>query len=103
MVALALSTSCNFIINRLLYDVQPNNIVDMCSFALDGNSSCSLSGGMYTPYTAVLSLNASHPIDYARDGAEIHISCQPRGWLFAVIVLVVLLVGCLCRIAAYIG
>ena len=50
---------------------------------------------MYTPYTAVLSLNASRPIDYARDGAEIHISCQPRGWLYAVIVLAVLIVGTL--------
>ena len=81
-----------FIIDRLLYDVQPDNIVHECSFALDGRSSCSLSGGWYTPYTAVLSLNASRPIDYARDGAEIRISCQPRGWLYAVIVLAVLIV-----------
>ena len=89
------TVNVDFIIDRLLYDVQPDNIVHECSFALDGHSSCSLSGGMYTPYTAVLSLNASRPIDYARDGAEIHISCQPRGWLYAVIVLAVLIVGTL--------
>ena len=82
----------DFVIDRLLYDVQPDNIVHECSFDLDGRSSCSLSGGWYTPYTAVLSLNASRPIDYARDGAEIRISCQPRGWLYAVIVLAVLIV-----------
>ena len=79
----------DFIIDCLLYDVQPDNIIHECSFALDGCSSCSLSEKMDTPYTAVLSLNASHPIDYTRDGAEIYISCQLRGVLYAVIVLVV--------------
>ena len=89
------TVNVDFIIDRLLYDIQPDNIVHECSFDLDGSSSCSLSGGMYTPYTAVLSLNASRPIDYARDGAEIRISCQPRGWLYAVIVLAVVIGSCL--------
>ena len=82
----------NFLIDRILYDIQPNNILHECSFALDGSSSCVLSVGMNSGYTAVLSLNASHPIDYADDGAEIHISCQARPWLYAVIVVVVFIV-----------
>ena len=87
------SVTVDFYIDRLLYDVQPDNIVHQCSFALDGSSNCALSAGMNTPYTAVLSLNASRPIDYAEDGAEIRISCQPRAWLYVVIVLVVVFVG----------
>ena len=85
----------DFFIDRILYDIQPDNILHECSFALDGSSSCVLSVGMNSGYTAVLSLNASRPIDYADDGAEIRISCQARAWLYAVIVLVVLIVGTL--------
>jgi hypothetical protein len=89
------TVNVDFVIDRLLYVVEPDNIVHECSFSLDGRSSCVLSGGMNTPYTAVLSLNASRPIDYAEDGAEIRISCQPRAWLYVVIVLVVLIIGIL--------
>ena len=95
------SVTVDFYIDRLLYDVQPDNIVHQCSFALDGSSNCALSAGMNTPYTAVLSLNASRPIDYAEDGAEIRISCQPRAWLYVVIVLVVIIVGTLVFICGF--
>ena len=81
-----------FSIDRILYNIQPDNILHECSFALDGTSSCVLSVGMNSGYTAVLSLNASRPIDYADDGAEIHIGCQARVWLYAVIVVVVFIV-----------
>ena len=85
----------DFVIDRILYDIQPDNILHECSFALDGTSSCVLSVGMNSGYTAALSFNASRPIDYADDGAEIRISCQPRAWLYAVIVVVVFIVGTL--------
>ena len=87
------AVNVDFVINRLLYDIQPDNIIHECSFALDGSSSCVLSAGMNTPYTAVLSLNASRPINYVEDGAEIHIGCQPRAWLYAIIVLAVVIIG----------
>ena len=90
------TVNVNFIIDRLLYDVQPDNIVHECSFALDGRSSCSLSEKMDTPYTAVLSLHASHPIDYTRDGAKIYTSCDIRGGIYAAIVLVVVFVIVCC-------
>jgi hypothetical protein len=83
------TVNVDFVVDRLLYNVQPNNIVDECSFALDGTSSYALSEGINTSYTAVLSLNASRPIDYARDGVEIRTSCQPCAWLYSVIVLAV--------------
>ena len=87
------SVNVNFTISRTLYSILPDNIINECSFDLDGSSSCVLSVPMNSGYTAALSLNASRPINYADDGAEILISCQARAWLFAVIVLVVLLVG----------
>ena len=34
-------------------------------------------------------------IDYAEDGAEIRISCQARAWLYAVIVVVIFIIGTL--------
>ena len=83
----------NFIISRTLYSILPDNVLHECSFALDGSSSCALSAPMNSGYTAALSLNASRPINYADDGAEIRISCQARAWFYAVIVLVVLIVG----------
>ena len=92
-----------FDIDRLLYNVQPDNIIHECSFALDGSSSCVLSVGMNTPYTAVLSLNASRPIEYAEDGAEIRIHCQPRGWLYAVIVLSIFVFAPLIVICGIVG
>ena len=74
------TVNVNFIIDRLLYDVQPDNIVHECFFALDGRSSCSLSEKMDTTYTAVLSLNASRPIDYTGDGAKIYIIKLQDSW-----------------------
>lgn len=41
---------------------------------------------MSSDYTALLSLHASLPIDYP-DGADISIKCQPRGWLYAIVVI----------------
>lgn len=87
--------SMDFAINRTLYSILPDNVLHECSFALDGGSNCVLSVPMNSGYMAALSLNASRPINYADDGAEIRISCQARAWLYAVIVLVVLIVGTL--------
>ena len=81
----------NFAINRTLYRLLPDDIITDCSFPLDGRSRCVISAPMNSGYTAFLSLNASLPINYSDDGAEINISCQARGWLYAVIVLAVVI------------
>ena len=75
----------NFHFDRTVYEVSQNIVVENCSIPLDGHSSCSLSVPMSSSYTAFLSLNTSLPVDY-NDGANVQINCQPRGWLYAVIV-----------------
>ena len=78
-----------FQFNRTLYSISQNMVVNNCSFPLDGESSCSMGLSIFSGYTAFFALSTTPPVDY-NDGAKIHFSCQPRGWLFAVVVLVVL-------------
>ena len=82
----------NFAIYRTLYSIPSDDVVSECSFPLDGRSSCAISSPFNPGYTAVLALNASRPINYSKDGAEIRIGCQARAWLYAVIVVIVALV-----------
>ena len=81
----------DFQFDRTLYHILPDLIVSNCSFPLDGYSSCALSAPMYSGYTALLALNASLPVDHSDDGGEIHIGCQPRAWLYIVIVFAVVI------------
>lgn len=90
---------------RRVYDIPPDSIVHDCTIPLDGHSSCSIGVPMSSGYTAVLSLNTTPPVDFSDDGADIQISCQPRAWLYAVIVLctvlpvtviVILVIVCVC-------
>ena len=81
--------NADFQIDRPVYHVLPDTVSDSCTIPLDGYSSCSLSVPLSSGYTALLSLNASLPIDYT-DGADISIKCQPRGWLYVVVVISVL-------------
>ena len=103
---LSLSTvlDIDFQFDRTVYHISLDSVVHSCSFPLNGHSSCSIDVPMSSGYTAVLSLNTSLPVDYD-DGANIHISCQPRAWLYAVVVvctvvpvitIVVLVVVCVC-------
>ena len=94
----------DFQFDRTVYHISPESMVHNCSFPLDGLSSCSIDVPMSSGYTAVLSLNTSLPVDYD-DGANVHINCQPRVWLYAVIVVctvvpviivIVLVVVCVC-------
>lgn len=94
----------NFEFERTVYDIPPDSIVQYCTISLDGYSSCSVGVPMSTDYTALLSLSTSESVDYT-DGADIQISCQPRAWLYAVIVLctvlpvalvVILVIVCVC-------
>ena len=79
----------DFQFDRTLYHIQRDLVVSSCSFPLDGYSSCSLSAPMYSGYIGLLALNASFPVDHSDDEGTIHIGCQPRAWLYAVIVLAV--------------
>ena len=81
----------DFDFNRTVYEVSSDMVVKNCSFPLDGRSGCTLDAPMTPGYTGFLSLNTNPPVDY-NDRAGISISCSPRGWLFAVIVLVVVFV-----------
>ena len=74
-----------FQFDRTVYGISQDTVVKNCSIPLDGHSSCSLSVPMSSGYTALLSLNTSLPVDY-NDGVNVQINCQPRGWLYAVIV-----------------
>ena len=94
----------SFKFERTVYDISPDSTVRDCTIPLDGSSSCSIGVPMSSDYTAVLSLNTSLPVDYT-DGADVRISCQPRVWLYAVIVLctvlpvtviVILVIVCVC-------
>ena len=76
----------DFHFNRTVYHVSEDNVVQNCSFPLDGYSGCSLSVPMSSGYTALLSLNTTLPVNY-NDGANIKLDCQPRGWLYAIVVI----------------
>lgn len=81
----------DFNFNRTVYHVPLSNVVHSCSFPLDGDSSCSIAVPTSSGYTALLSLNTSLPVDY-NDGANVKISCQPRSWIYAMIILSVFVV-----------
>ena len=91
--------------NRTKYEHSHDTVVNNCTIAVDSHSSCSVYLPMTPSYTALLVLDTSPPVDWD-DGVTIAIKCQPRGWLYAVIVtgVVVLLltitavvmVTCLC-------
>ena len=94
----------NFDFSRAVYHISQDNVAQKCTIPLDGHSSCSLSVPMSSSYTALLSLNTSLPVNYD-DGANVRIDCQPRAWLYAVVVLctvvpviviVVSVVACIC-------
>ena len=90
-----------FHFDRTLYNILQDLVVSNCSFPLDGHSSCAISAPISSGYTALLSLNASPPIDYSNDGGEIHISCQPRAWMYIVIVFAVAAAFSFCVIFAW--
>ena len=77
--------------HTLYHNILPDLVVSNCSFPLDEYSSCSLSAPMNSGYTALLALKASPPVDYSDDGGQVHIGCQPRAWLYVVIVLAVVI------------
>ena len=85
------SLDISFEFDRTLYNLSPDLVVKNCSFPLDGESSCSLGIPYSSGYVTLVSFETTLPVDY-RDGANIHFTCTPRGWLYAVIVLVVLFV-----------
>ena len=88
----------NFQIDRPAYHVSLDTVVNSCTIPLDGESSCSLSVPMSSEYTALMSLHAgSFPIHYP-DGADVSIKCQPRGWLYTIVVICAL-VGAILSIA----
>ena len=89
---------------RTVYGISQDNVVENCSIPLDGHSKCSLNVPLSSRYIALLSLNTSLPVDY-NDGANVQINCQPRGWLYAVIVvccvvpviaIIALVITCVC-------
>lgn len=92
---LALGTSVTlkirFLIDRDVYHISLDSIVDECKINLDGHSSCSISVPMSSGYTALLSLETTLPVNYY-DGADIQIDCQPRVWLCVVIAILCLVV-----------
>ena len=95
----------DFQFTRRVYDISPESIIQDCTIPLDGHSSCSIGVPMSSGYTALLSLNATSPVNFSDDRADVEISCQPRVWLYAVIVLctvlpatviVILVIVCMC-------
>lgn len=96
--------SVDFQFHRTVYHVSPDSIFEKCTIPLDGQASCSVNVPLSSNYAALLSFNTSLPVDYS-DGADVYISCQPRIWLYAVIVLcavvptviiITLVVVCIC-------
>lgn len=84
----AASSSVNFNIDfqRRVYHISPDAVTQKCSFPLDGQSRCSVGVPFSSRYAILLSLNTTLPVD--RDTqATITVSCQTRGWFYAMIVL----------------
>ena len=79
-----------FRFNRTKYEFTIDDVVDSCSIAVNSHDSCSVNLPLLTSYTALLELDTHPPIDWD-DGVIINVQCQPRGWLYAVIVLGVVL------------
>ena len=89
-ISLTTILDIDFQFDRTVYHISPDDVVQSCSFPLNGYSSCSISVPMSSGYTALLSLNTSLPVDY-NDGANVQINCQRRAWLYAVIVVCAML------------
>ena len=85
-ISLSTVLDVDFHFDRTVYHISPHHVVQRCTIPLDGVSRCSVSVPMSSSYTALLSLNTSLPVDY-NDGANVQINCQPRAWLYIVIVL----------------
>ena len=79
-----------FRFNRTKYEFTIDDVVDSCSIVVNSHDSCSVNLPLLTSYTALLELDTNPPIDWD-DGVIINIQCEPRGWLYAVIVLSVVL------------
>ena len=77
----------NFDFDRTLYSLSPDLVIKNCSFPLDGGSSCSMGIPVSSGYVTFISFETTLPVDY-NDGANIHFTCTPRGWLYAIIVIV---------------
>ena len=89
--------------NRTVYHISADAIVQNCSFPLDGHSSCSLSLPILSSdYTALVSLNATPPVDYT-DTADIKVSCQHhRRWLYAVIAVSAVVFTIICNVSLFV-
>ena len=103
-VTLSTTLNIDFHFNRTVYHISQDNVAGNCSFPLNGFSMCSLGVPMSSGYTALISLSTTSPVNY-NDGANIRIDCEPRGWLYAVIVVftvvpvlivVVVIIACVC-------
>ena len=79
------SVDIDFNFQRIVYHIDTSSIVQNCTIPLDGSSSCSLAIPMVSGYTALVSLNTTVPIDYGQN-VNITIDCQPRVWLYFIIV-----------------
>ena len=84
--SLSTRLSVDYQFDRTVYHIPDDDIMQRCSFLLDAASKCSITLPVSSGYTAVLSLSTTLPIDYT-DGADIQLDCQPRAWLYAVVVL----------------
>ena len=82
-------------------DVPSGIVINACTIHLANESSCSLSVPMSQfEYYALMALYKSNSFPY--DRADVSIKCQPRGWLYAIIV-ISLLVGIVACIAVLVA
>ena len=97
-----------FQFHRTVYHISQENVIQKCSFPLDGLSNCSVevtfSSSEASSNTALLSLSTSLPVNYD-DLGTIKINCQSRRWFYAVVVVgsllpfifcIVVILSCMC-------
>ena len=80
----------HFRFNRTKYEFTADDIVDSCSIGVNSHDSCSVNLPLLASYTALLEFDTNPPVDWD-NGVMMNIQCQPRGWLYAVIVIGVVL------------
>ena len=90
---------------RTRYHFSSDTVADNCSITVNSYSTCSVNLPVMASYTALLVLETQLPVDWD-NGVTIDIQCQPRGWLYAVIivgsilsllaVVAVVMVMCMC-------
>ena len=80
----------HFRFNRTMYRFSIEDVADSCTIGVNSHSSCSVNLPFVDSYTALLELDTNPPVDWD-DGVIINIECEPRGWLYAIIVLGVVL------------